>query len=112
LATKKILIISDHPADFYSLGAALDRAGTDRFKCITASTRDQPVDALMDPANHAVILAYKPETEYLLRLAKKKQLALPVIVMRDEESVGLVKRLKVAEASDHLVRGLSNDETL
>ena len=61
MASKKILIISEYAADFYSLGAALDRAENDRYQYVTVNTRDQPIDSLMDPSNDAVILAYTQE---------------------------------------------------
>lgn len=112
MSTKTILIISEFPADFYSLGAALDRAEPERFKSVTVSTRDQPVDALMDPGNDAVILAYTPETEYLLRLAQKKHLTLPIIVLIDQESEDRVGKLKAAGASDYIVRGVISDDLL
>ncbi len=59
---RTVLIISEHAADFYSLTAALDRAEPNRFKAVTVNTRDQPVDALMDPGNDVVVLAYTLET--------------------------------------------------
>ena len=34
---------------------------------------------MMDPSNEAVILAYTQDTEYLLRLAEKKDLSLRII---------------------------------
>jgi DNA-binding NarL/FixJ family response regulator len=109
---KHVLIISEHPADFYSLTAALERAEPPRFKPVTVNTRDQPVDALMDPVNDAVILAYTLETEYLLRLAQKKHLTLPIIVLIDHESEAQVRKLKEAGATDYIVRGLISDDML
>jgi AmiR/NasT family two-component response regulator len=112
VGSKNVLIISEYPGDFYSLGAALDRAEDDRYHYITVNTRDQPVDALMDPSNDAVILAYTPETEYLLRLAQKKNLSLPIIVLVDAGSEAQVSKLKIAGATDHIVRGLISDDML
>jgi AmiR/NasT family two-component response regulator len=109
---KTILIISEHPADFYSLTAALDRADPARFHPVTVNTRDQPVDALMDPMNDSVILAYTLETEYLLRLAQKKNLSVPIIVLIDQESEAQVGKLKDAGATDYIVRGLISDDML
>jgi AmiR/NasT family two-component response regulator len=109
---KTVLIISEHPADFYSLTAALERAEPPRFKPVTVNTRDQPVDALIDPANDAVILASTLETEYLLRLAQKKHLSLPIIVLIDNESETQIRKLKEAGATDYIVRGLISDDML
>jgi len=109
---KTILIISEHPADFYSLTAALDRAEPARFHPVTVNTRDQPVDALMDPMNDAVILAYTLETEYLLRLAQKKHLSVPIIVLIDQVSEAQIGKLKDAGATDYIVRGLISDDML
>jgi cell division septation protein DedD len=110
--TKTILIISEYPADFYTLTSALERAVPPRFKTVTVNPRDHPVDALMDPGNAAVILAYTLETEYLLRLAQKNALSLPVLVLIDPEAEDQVKRLKEAGATDYIVRGLINDDML
>lgn len=112
MASKKILIISEYAADFYSLGAALDRAGNDIYQYVTVNTRDQPVDSLMDPSNDAVILAYTEETEYLLRLAEKKDLSLPIILLIDPGIEAQAERLKAAGATDYVVRGFISDDTL
>jgi AmiR/NasT family two-component response regulator len=112
VASKKILIISEYAADFYSLGAALDRAENDRYQYVTVNTRDQPVDSLMDPSNDAVILAYTQETEYLLRLAEKKHLSLPIILLIDPGTEAQAEKLKAAGATDYVVRGFISDDML
>lgn len=112
VSRKTVLIISEYPEDFYSLGAALDRARHEPFKYVTVGTQDQPVEALMDPDNDVVILAYTPETEYLLRLAKKKNLTLPIIVLIDRALEVQVGKLKAAGASDYFVRGQISDDLL
>jgi AmiR/NasT family two-component response regulator len=112
VASKKILIISEYAADFYSLGAALDRAENDRYQYVTVNSRDEPIDSLMDPSNDAVILAYTQETEYLLRLAEKKDLTLPIILLIDPGTEAQAERLKAAGATDYIVRGFISDDIL
>ncbi len=112
MASKKILIISEYAADFSSLGAALDRAENDRYQYVTVNTRDQPIDSLIDPSIDAVILAYTQETEYLLRLAKKKDLSLPIILLIDPGTEAQAEKLKAAGATDYIVRGFISDDML
>jgi AmiR/NasT family two-component response regulator len=112
MAKKTVLIISEHPRDFGELSAVLARAGPAPFELVTVDTRDQPVAALMDAGNDAVILAYSPETEYLLRLARKKNLALPIIALVDEESESLLNKLNEAGATDHILRDQIGDNRL
>jgi AmiR/NasT family two-component response regulator len=107
-----VLLISELPADFYTLTAALERAQPERFQTRTVNTSEQPVDALLDPDNDAIILAYTMETEYLLRLAQKKQLLTPIIVMLDQSAEVQIDKLKQAGAIDYVVRGLINDDML
>ena len=112
MASKKILIISEYAADFSSLGAALDRAENDRYQYVTVNTRDQPIDSLIDPSIDAVILAYTQETEYLLRLAKNKDLSLPIILLIDPGTEAQAEKLKAAGATDYIVRGFISDDML
>ena len=112
MGLNNVLLISELPADFYTLTAALERAQPERFQTRTVNTSEQPVDALLDPSNDAIILAYTLETEYLLRLAQKKQLLTPIIVMLDQTAEVQIDKLKQAGAIDYVVRGLINDDML
>lgn len=112
MGLNNVLLISELPADFYTLTAALERAQPERFQTRTVNTSEQPVDALLDPDNDAIILAYTMETEYLLRLAQKKQLLTPIIVMLDQSAEVQIDKLKQAGAIDYVVRGLINDDML
>ncbi|MCX2979343.1 hypothetical protein EYC98_00525 [Halieaceae bacterium IMCC14734] len=112
MGLNNVLLISELPADFYTLTAALERARPERFQTRTVNTSEQPVDALLDPDNDAIILAFTLETEYLLRLAQKKQLLTPIIVMLDQTAEVQIEKLKQAGAIDYVVRGLINDDML
>lgn len=112
MINRKILMISERPADFTTLAAALERAHPGGFEIDTVSTLDQPVEALMDGYQDAVILAHTMETEYLLRLAQKARLATPIIVLIDLESEPLINKLKEAGACDYLVRGMLTDDLI
>lgn len=66
----------------------------------------------MDPDNDAVILAHAPETDYMLRLAQKNQVTVPIIVILNEASDTTVTRLRSFGARDYLLRGNIQDELL
>ena len=79
-----VLIISESQADHLILSASLQRAQNGRFKLASSESIERPLEALMDPGIDAVIMAYGPETEYLLRLAQKNELTIPIILLLDE----------------------------
>jgi DNA-binding response OmpR family regulator len=112
MTIRNILIISEQRGDFTTLTAALERADPARYAISTVSTLEQPVEALMDRDNDAVILAHSLETEYLLRLAQKARLPTPIVVLVDLESETLINKLKDAGASDYLVRGMLTDDLI
>ena len=56
-----ILIISESKTDHVIVSASLERAVPARFKLVTAESIDRPLEALLDPAVDAVIMAYGPE---------------------------------------------------
>ena len=70
---------------------------------------ERPLEALMDPGHDVVIIAYAPETEYLLRLAQKNHVTVPIIVLLDEASEDAVAQLREYGAQDYLERGQLQD---
>ncbi len=112
MSSKNVLIISELQADHHTLTAALGRAVPQRFTVSCANTLERPVEALIDKANDAVILAYAPETDYLLRLAAKHDIPTPIIVLIDKHTPSLVEKLKSFGAMDFLVRGQIHDDLL
>ena len=105
-----ILIISEHKTDHLILSACLERAAPTRFKLASASMMQRPLDALLDPAIDAVIMASGPETEYLLRLAQKNNATAPIILLLDEVSEKISTQLREYGAQDYLVRGQLQDQ--
>ena len=105
-----ILIISESKTDHVIVSASLERAVPARFKLVTAESIDRPLEALLDPAVDAVIMAYGPESEYLLRLASKNEVTAPLILLLDDASDTTVKQLRELEAQDYLVRGQLHDD--
>jgi len=109
---KNILIISEDKADHLVLSASLERAIPARFNITTATTLERPLDALMDESNDAVILAHAPETDYMLRLAQKNDVTVPIIVILNEASETTIARLRNFGARDYLIRGNIQDDLL
>ena len=105
-----ILIISEHKTDHLILSACLERAAPTRFKLASASMMQRPLDALLDPAIDAVLMASGPETEYLLRLAQKNNATAPIILLLDEVSEKISTQLREYGAQDYLVRGQLQDQ--
>jgi diguanylate cyclase (GGDEF)-like protein len=70
---------------------------------------ERPLEALMDPMVDAVIMAYGPETEYVLRLAQRHEATVPIIMLIDEARDDLVAQLRELGAQDYLVRGQLQD---
>jgi len=70
---------------------------------------ERPLEALLDPAIDAVIMAQGPETEYLLRLARKHDAAVPIILLVDEASELITDQIHELGAQDYLVRGQLQD---
>ena len=73
-----VLIISENKTDHVILSACLGRALPDRFKLAVSQSIERPLEALMDPNIDTVIMAYGPETEYLLRLTQKNGSSVPI----------------------------------
>ena len=105
-----ILIISESKTDHVIVSACLERAVPARFKLVTAESIERPLEALMDPAVDAVIMAYGPESEYLLRLASKSGVTAPLILLLDDASDTTVTQLRELEAQDYLIRGQLQDD--
>ena len=105
-----ILIISESKTDHVIVSACLERAVPARFKLVTAESIERPLEALLDPAVDAVIMAYGPESEYLLRLASKNEVTAPLILLLDDASDTTVTQLRELEAQDYLVRGQLQDD--
>lgn len=104
-----VLIISESQADHLILSASLQRAQNGRFKLASSESIERPLEALMDPGIDAVIMAYGPETEYLLRLAQKNELTIPIILLLDEGDDKVIARIRDCGAQDYLVRGQLQD---
>lgn len=100
-----VLIISENQADHLVLSACLQRALPQRFSLASSESMERPLEALMDPAIDAVIMAEGPETEYLLRLAQKNHVSTPIIMLLDEVNEDSATRLRDYGAQDYLVRG-------
>lgn len=112
MRSKNVLIISELQADHHTLTAALGRAVPERFTVTNANTLERPVEALIDKANDAVILAYAPETDYLLRLAAKNAIPTPILVLLDHPTPSLIEKIKGFGAMDYLIRGQIHDDLL
>lgn len=104
-----VLIISENKTDHLVLSACLERALPGRFHLASSESIERPLEALMDPMIDAVIMAYGPETEYLLRLAQKNDATVPLILLLDEAEDTLVAQLREYGAQDYLVRGQLQD---
>ena len=104
-----VLIISENTTDQLILSSCLDRAQPPRFQLTTTESMERPLEALMDPGHDVVIISYAPETEYLLRLAQKNNVAVPIIVLVDEAQDDLIAQLQEHGAQDYLIRGQLQD---
>jgi len=107
--TARVCILSDNRTDRLVLESCLQRAQPERFEPAVADA-GRPLEALRDTCAIAIIAAYGPETEYLLRLAKREDVTVPVLVLLDEPDLTTIERLKSLGALDHLVRGQLQDE--
>ncbi len=105
-----VLIISEHKTDHLILSACLERAAPARFRLASPNLMRRPLEALLDPAIDAVIMANGPETEYLLRLAQKNNATAPIILLLDEVSEKISAQLRDYGAQDYLVRGQLQDQ--
>ena len=105
-----VLIISERKTDHLILSACLERALPARFRLAAASLIQRPLEALLDPAIDAVIMASGPETEYLLRLAQKHSATVPIILLLDEVTNQLAALLEDCGAQDYLIRGQLQDQ--
>ncbi|MEM1114463.1 MAG: bifunctional diguanylate cyclase/phosphodiesterase [Pseudomonadota bacterium] len=106
----KIAIISERKTDHLILGDCLRRAVPDRFEVLNEAATPTPQEALTDPGIDALILAHGPETEYLLRLAKREDSTTPIILLLDEDTETVVSEIRELGAQDHLVRGQVQDQ--
>lgn len=105
----KVLIISENTTDQLILSSCLERAVPQRFKLAVADSIERPLEALMEPSNSVVVISYAPETEYVLRLAQKNNVTVPIIVLMDEANDEVIAQLKEYGAQDYLVRGQLQD---
>ncbi|MEH6519434.1 MAG: GGDEF domain-containing response regulator [Halioglobus sp.] len=104
-----VLIISENTTDQLILSSCLERATPQRFQYANTSM-ERPLEALLDPAHDVVIIAYAPETEYLLRLAQKNNVTVPILVLMDEAREDVIAQLREYGAQDYLIRGQLQDE--
>lgn len=104
-----ILIISESKADHLILADCLERAAPKRFKLASSDSIERPLEALLDPAVDAVIMAHGPESEYVLRLASKNEATTPLILLLDDADAQTVSQLRDLGAQDYLVRGQLQD---
>jgi diguanylate cyclase (GGDEF)-like protein len=105
-----ILIISEQKTDHLVLSDCLERALPPRFEVAQSVSIERPLDALLDPSVDAVIMAQGPETEYLLRLARKHSVSVPIILLVDEASDLIIEQIRDLGAQDYLVRGQLQDD--
>jgi diguanylate cyclase (GGDEF)-like protein len=112
MGLKNILIISEDKADHLFLSASLERAVPARFNITTATSLERPLEALMDESNDAVILAHAPETDYMLRLAQKNDVSVPIIVILNKADETTVAQLRSLGARDYLIRSNIQDDLL
>jgi diguanylate cyclase (GGDEF)-like protein len=104
-----VLIISENTTDQLILSSCLERAVPQRFRLATLDTMERPLEALQDPVHDVVIISYAPETEYLLRLAHKNNVSVPIIVLHDEMCEEVVAQLREYGAQDYMIRGQLQD---
>ena len=104
-----VLIISENTTDELILSSCLERAIPARFQLTSSASMERPLEALMDPGHDLVILSHAPETEYVLRLAQKNNVTVPIIVLLDEMQDDVVARLQEYGAQDYLIRGQLQD---
>ena len=104
-----VLIISENKTDHMLISACLERARPARFNLAAYESIERPLEALLDPMIDAVIMAYGPETEYLLRLASKHEAVAPLILLVDETDETVLAQLRELGAQDYLVRGQLQD---
>lgn len=100
-----ILIISENETDHLIISACLERAQPARFHLTSPASMERPLEALLDPLIDAVIMAYGPETEYLLRLAGKNETTVPLILLLDESDQNVIAQLRELGLQDYLIRG-------
>lgn len=104
-----ILVISEHKADMLILSACLERVAPGRFQFTSSDSIQRPIEALLDPTIDAVVMAEGPETEYLLRLARKNDSTAPIILLVDEATDATLEKLREHGAQDYLIRGQLQD---
>jgi diguanylate cyclase (GGDEF)-like protein len=94
------------------ISESLERASPRRFTSTSVATLDRPMDSLMSESIDAVIMSQVPETDYLLRLAQKQAVGIPIVVLLSEASQATQRRLRELGAQDFLHRSHLNDELL
>ena len=105
-----VALISDRKTDYLTVGDCLRRAVPERYQLIGAEQSLKPQDALADPRVDALILSYGPETEYILRLARREEATTPIILLLDEASTEVLAEITELGAQDYLVRGQIQDD--
>ena len=106
---RTILIISENKTDHLILAACLERAVPQRFHLAPQQSIERPLEAMMDPMIDAVIMAHGPQTEYLLRLAQKNEVTVPLILLLDDANDEIVEKLREYGGQDYLIRGQLQD---
>ncbi|MEJ6539852.1 MAG: bifunctional diguanylate cyclase/phosphodiesterase [Halioglobus sp.] len=104
-----VLIISENKADHLILAECLARAKPARFRLAASEAMERPLEALLDPMIDAVIMGHGAQTEYLLRLANKNNVAAPLIMMLDDSEQASFGHLRELGAQDYLIRGQLQD---
>jgi diguanylate cyclase (GGDEF)-like protein len=104
-----VLIISENTTDQLILSSCLERAIPARFQLTSNASMERPLEALMDPGHDLVIISYAPETEYVLRLAQKNNVTVPIIVLLDEMQDEVIAQLQEYGAQDYLIRSQLQD---
>ncbi len=101
---RTVVIISGTEADQQRLQQVLDSANPRRFTLVDGANYARPTDALNCPDADAIILSHAPETEYLLRLADRNEIAIPIILLVDKVSDTMIQHWRGLGAQDYMLR--------
>jgi diguanylate cyclase (GGDEF)-like protein len=106
---RNILIISENKTDHLILAACLERAVPSRFRLAPDDVMERPLEALLDPTIDAVIMDHGDQSDYLLRLARKHEASVPLIMLVDTADELTLQQLREQGAQDYLIRGQLQD---
>lgn len=101
---RNVVIMSGTEADQQRLGQVLDRSTSSQFSLVDGARYARPTEALNCPEVDVIILSHTPEAEYLLRLATKNKIAVPIVLLVDEATDGMIQHWRSLGAQDHILR--------